>query len=258
MKILNISKYPKKGKKITISRTESKVDGEKYVTPRRIVFLEANKAHDLPTREAKNCISQGINCGVMRVDGYHTKEDALADYKRMKGSYVNNLIRFAHAYLKSKDRNKGYYRSPEGVEIYALELNDGKIEPDSIFITEKEFLSHVKYVPMPKADAESPAVMKSELDVLKAQFAELQAQIADKSKTAKKIVVESVDAPGIFEATLGIDFAKAVEDGIFVKKGNHYRYDDKTLGNGVSNSVAFLKEHPEMVTEILDVLKNKD
>ena len=49
----------------------------------------------------------------------------------------------------------------------------------------------------------------------------------------------------------------AEADGIIVKSGSWYAYNDEKLGQGIANAAKTLKENPELMKEIVNKIKEK-
>ena len=71
----------------------------------------------------------------------------------------------------------------------------------------------------------------------------------------REAVFDIIYGKGIDRLTDMINVAEA--DGIIVKSGSWYAYNDEKLGQGISNAAKTLKENPELMKEIVYKIKEK-
>ena len=71
----------------------------------------------------------------------------------------------------------------------------------------------------------------------------------------REAVFDIIYGKGIDRLTDMINVAET--DGIIVKSGSWYAYNDEKLGQGISNAAKTLKENPELMKEIVNKIKEK-
>ncbi|MBO4699642.1 recombinase RecA [bacterium] len=71
----------------------------------------------------------------------------------------------------------------------------------------------------------------------------------------REAVFDIIYGKGIDRLTDMINVAEA--DGIIVKSGSWYAYNDEKLGQGIANAAKTLKENPELMKEIVNKIKEK-